>query len=52
VTAWTSDLINGWFQEILSASLGVTPPLGCAWTSHSLAVGGLLRFLPLEWNCL
>ena len=38
-SAWTSALINGWLQEILSA-LGVTPPLGCAWTSHSLRSGG------------
>jgi hypothetical protein len=40
VAAWTSSsLINGWLQEILS-TLGVMPPLGCAWTSHSLRSGG------------
>jgi hypothetical protein len=38
-SAWTSALINGWLQEILSV-LGVTTPLGCAWTSHSLRSGG------------
>jgi hypothetical protein len=39
VAVWTSALINVWLQEILSA-FGVTQPLDCAWTSHSLRSGG------------
>jgi hypothetical protein len=50
VVAWTCALINTWLQEILS-TLGEAPPLGCSWTSHSRAVGGLLHLLLSEWNC-
>ena len=38
-SSWCSAVINTWLQEVILA-LGVAPPLGCSWSSHSMRSGG------------
>lgn len=38
-STWCSAAISTWLQEVLGA-LGVAPPVGCSWSSHSLRSGG------------